>query len=111
MSAEWLRAAAGFEGIRIAGLVDIRREAAEARAKEFGLDPNRVYSRLDEAIRACRAQAVFDVSVPSAHYAVTMTALRHGCHVLGEKPLADTFARARRMVEASRRARKIYAVI
>jgi predicted dehydrogenase len=111
MSAEWLRAVGGFNDIRIAGLVDIRPEAAEARAKEFGLNTDRVYTRLDQAIHDCRADAVFDVSVPSAHYVVTMTALKHRCHVLGEKPLADTLARARRMVEASRRARRIYAVI
>ena len=37
---------------------------------------------------------VFDVTVPEAHTEVACTALRHGCHVLGEKPLADSMNKA-----------------
>ncbi len=40
-----------------------------------------------------------------------MEALEQGCHVLGEKPLADSMDKARKMVEASERAGRIYAVI
>jgi predicted dehydrogenase len=41
---------------------------------------------------------------------VTLTALAHGCHVLGEKPMADSLADAARMVAAAQAAGKIYAV-
>ena len=37
---------------------------------------------------------------------VTLAALERGCHVLGEKPMADTMENARRMVEAARKAGK-----
>jgi predicted dehydrogenase len=54
---------------------------------------------------------VFDCTVPEAHFQVTLEALKHGCHVLGEKPMADTMEHARAMVAAAQAAGKIYAVI
>jgi predicted dehydrogenase len=42
---------------------------------------------------------------------VTLLALEHGCHVLGEKPLADSMESARRMVAAAKEAGKVFAVI
>jgi predicted dehydrogenase len=54
---------------------------------------------------------VFDCTIPEAHVDVTLTALQHGCHVLGEKPLADSMENARRSVAAAQAAGKIYAVI
>jgi predicted dehydrogenase len=42
---------------------------------------------------------------------VTLEALAQGCHVLGEKPLADSLEHARQMIEAAQRAGKVFAVI
>jgi predicted dehydrogenase len=42
---------------------------------------------------------------------VTLEALKHGCHVLGEKPLADSMANAKTMVAAAEEAGRIFAVI
>jgi len=42
---------------------------------------------------------------------VTLTALAHGCHVLSEKPLADSLASAQEMVAAAQQANKLFAVI
>ena len=53
---------------------------------------------------------VFDLTIPAAHHAITLTALRHGCHVLGEKPISNTIEQARDMVAAAARAGRIYAV-
>ncbi|WP_410288704.1 Gfo/Idh/MocA family oxidoreductase [Desulfosarcina sp.] len=38
---------------------------------------------------------------------MTLTALAHGCHVLGEKPLADTMDNARTMIAAAKKAGKV----
>jgi predicted dehydrogenase len=54
---------------------------------------------------------VFDCTVPEAHYHITMEALKYGCHVLGEKPMADTLEKARDMVAAAQASGKMYAVI
>jgi predicted dehydrogenase len=49
--------------------------------------------------------------VPSAHGNVTLTALRNGCHVLGEKPMTDSMEQARAMVAAAQESGKLYAVL
>ncbi len=111
MSRAWLDAAARIGEIDIAGLVDLRRDAAAARAAGYGLAAAHIDDSLESALAATRPDAVFDVTAPPAHKSVTLTALRHGCHVLGEKPMAESMADAREMCAAAREAGKIYAVI
>ena len=107
----WLGTDAVKSGVEMAGLVDINRAAAEAKSAEYGFDGAVIGTDLQAVLRKVRPEVVFDCSVPEAHCAVTLTALKHGCHVLGEKPMADTMARARRMVAAAEKSGKIYAVI
>lgn len=111
MSAAWLKAAKEIEGLEIVGLVDLNEEAARKRAEEFQL-PNAVRGiGLKAVLDQTSPDLVFDCTVPEAHVDVTLEGLRHGCHVLGEKPLADSIENARRAVQAAREAGKIYAVI
>jgi predicted dehydrogenase len=111
MSAAWLKAARETPGLQIVGLVDINEEAARKRAAEFELGDAEVGTDLAALLDRTRPDAVFDCTIPEAHVQVTLEALRHGCHVLGEKPLADSMENARKMVAAAREAGKIYAVI
>jgi len=111
ISGAWLSAPTVKTRVDIVGLVDIRKDAAEAKAREFAIDGAAVGTDLDSILKATRPDAVFDCTVPEAHCGVTLTALKYGCHVLGEKPLADTIANARKMVAAAKRAKRIYAVI
>lgn len=111
MSAAWLNAAKQVEEVEIVGLVDIREEAARKRAEEFGLQKAMIGTDLKAMLEQVAPDAVFDVTVPEAHVHVTLTALEHGCHVLGEKPLADSMENARQAVAAAQEAGKIYAVI
>ena len=80
------------------------------QAEKYGLDPSVVFDSLGAAIRTAGAEAVFDVTVPEAHHAVTLEALSLGCHVLGEKPMSDSLEKAREMVAAAKKAGKTYAV-
>jgi len=111
MSGAWLSVATKERGLEVAGLTDLRREAAEKRAEEFKLSKDVVFDTLDEALEAARPDVVFDVTTPESHHEVTLKALAAGCHVCGEKPLADSMDHAREMVEAARRAGRIYAVM
>ena len=111
ISQAWLRGIAGIEGLHIVGLVDVVKEAAQQRADEFGLSAAVVDTDLDAALLATRPEVVFDCTVPEAHVDVTLTALARGCHVLGEKPLADSMDNARKVVVAAREAGKVFAVI
>ncbi len=111
MSNAWLKAAAQIADLEIVGLVDIREEAALKRKEEHGLSGAITGTDLDAVLAQTQPDMVFDVTVPEAHADVTLTALKRGCHVLGEKPMADSMDNARRMVAAAQQAGKLYAVI
>ncbi len=107
----WLKPLADFADAEIVGLVDLSPESAGKVKTEFGLTTAAVGTDLKAMLKATRPDIVFDCTVPGAHAAVTLTALRHGCHVLGEKPMAESMADARRMVAAAAKAERLYAVI
>ncbi|MEM9883264.1 MAG: Gfo/Idh/MocA family oxidoreductase [Planctomycetota bacterium] len=114
MSKNWVRIALEAEAIELVGLVDLDRGAAVAMAERFELPVEGegavVFGSLAEAVSATGAAAVFDVTVPAAHHAVTTEALSLGCHVLGEKPMSDDLGNAKQMVAAAEAAGRVYAV-
>jgi predicted dehydrogenase len=111
ISQTWFQSISQIEGLQMVGLVDIAREAAQRRAEEFGLSAAVVDTDLEAVLRATAPDIVFNCTVPEAHRKVTLTALAHGCHVLGEKPLADSLENARDMVAAAQQAGRLFAVI
>jgi len=111
ISRTWLRAAGEIDGLHITSLVDIVREAAEQRAEEFGFSDALIETDLARALERLDPDVVFNCTVPSAHREVTLAALAHGCHVLSEKPLADSMESAREMVAAAQAADRLFAVI
>jgi len=111
ISRAWLGAIKDMPDVQVVGLVDIVEENARARAAEYGLQEALVDVDMTRVLERTRPDAVFNCTVPEAHTAVTLEALAHGCHVLGEKPLADSMANARRMVAAAEEAGRILAVI
>jgi predicted dehydrogenase len=111
ISRAWLQAIAAMPDIQMAGFVDLFPQTAQERAAEFGFTEAPTGTDLAAMLAAVQPDCVFDCTVPEAHVGVTLTALAHGCHVLGEKPLADSMPNARRAVAAAEAAGKIYAVI
>ncbi len=111
MSRAWLNAAAEIDDLAIVGLVDIKKENADQRADEYHLTDAVVGADLVDVLKQAQPDVVFDCTVPEAHVDVVITALEHGCHVLGEKPLADSMANARKMVRVAEKTGKLYAVI
>ncbi|HEY3285334.1 MAG TPA: Gfo/Idh/MocA family oxidoreductase, partial [Armatimonadota bacterium] len=111
ISHAWLTAARDIPELDMVGLVDLREEAASGRSQEFGLTSAVVSTDLEAVRDELSPDAVFDCTPPEVHVDITVQALEHGCHVLGEKPLADSMANARRCLEAARRADRIFAVI
>jgi predicted dehydrogenase len=107
----WLAAVKKRDDLEIVGLVDLRREAAEKRAAEHGLATAAIGDNLENLLQTTRPDLVFDCTLPEAHVAVVTAALRQGCHVLGEKPLADTMPRAREVVATAKQTGRIYAVM
>jgi len=102
ISRAWLDAVRQIPDLALVGLVDLNEAAARHRATEYGWNEALVSTDLTTTLKKTCPDIVFDCTVPAAHVQVTLTALAHGCHVLGEKPLADSMDNARRMVAAAR---------
>ncbi|WP_035971078.1 Gfo/Idh/MocA family protein [Bradyrhizobium sp. WSM3983] len=90
--------------IQMMRVVDINTRAAEEAAKRWGW---REWATDPEAItRADDIDVVIIITPNGAHAEAAVDALKHGKHVLCEKPLADTVKAAERMVEAAAEAGK-----
>jgi predicted dehydrogenase len=110
MGQHWLGVLKGNPRTRLAGVVDLRLEAAQKAAAKAELPAQAARTDLAAALRELKPDLVVDVTTPEAHRDVTLAALAAGCHVIGEKPLADTMEHAREMVAAAQAANRIYMV-
>ncbi|NUP98993.1 MAG: Gfo/Idh/MocA family oxidoreductase [Armatimonadetes bacterium] len=84
--------------LRWVAAVDVRPEAAEALADEFGI-PGR-YRTVDELLADPAVDAVVVATSPTAHLEPTVQAFAAGKHVLVEKPVAIGAAEVEAMVAA-----------
>jgi len=110
MGRSWARNLRGCDEVALVAWVDIRPGVALAAAAELEIQGLLTDTALGAAIAATDPDFVVDVTTPEAHYDVTLQVLAAGLPVLGEKPMADSMARAREMVAASERAGKLYMV-
>ena len=111
ISQAWLKPAQTIPGLEIVGLVDLVEASARERAAQFGLEAAEIGSSLARMLEHTQPDLVFNCTIPEAHTDVTLTALAHGCHVLSEKPLADSLAHARQMLDAAQAAGRLFAVM
>lgn len=85
----------------LAAFVDSRGEAAREAARQHGVE--RVYADLNDAL-ADRALDAVVLCLPNhLHAPMAIAAANAGCHVLVEKPLANTVAEADAMIDAAAR--------
>jgi predicted dehydrogenase len=115
MSKGWLRAIketpALAAEIEVKGLVDVNPAAAEKLAEEFGLSGAVIGTDLAGVIAEANADIVFDVVIPTARFNVVSTALKAGCHVLSEKPMATSLADGAALIDLAAETGKIHAII
>lgn len=110
MANTWVQYALSRKDTEIVGLVDIRAENAHSLAEKFGLKCG-IYNNLVRAVSESGANLVFDITVPEAHREIALTAMKMGCDVLGEKPMASSMEEAREMVGTSKELGKNYSVM
>jgi len=84
---------------------------AERRAQEFGLAGAVIARDVHELLTATRPDVLFDVVIPAARHEVVRAALQAGCHVLSEKPLADTLAHAHALVRLAQRVGRLHVIM
>jgi predicted dehydrogenase len=82
ISAAYMRLAPMFRGMEMRACADLDRQAANARAKEFGLRSQSV----EELMASPDIDIVVNLTIPAAHYVVSNAALDAGKHVYSEKP-------------------------
>ncbi len=111
MSRAWLQAAAKIPDLRVVGLADLDAARAEDRAAEFGLTDVVIAHDVRALIDQSHPDLLFDVVVPSARHEVVAAGLAEGCHVLSEKPMAETLEDARDLIARAQSARRIHAVV
>ncbi|MFZ1099681.1 MAG: Gfo/Idh/MocA family oxidoreductase [Steroidobacteraceae bacterium] len=93
------------EGCELVAVVDSREEAREQVAAEL---KTRALADHRELLGAVDAVSV--VTPTPAHFAVARDFLGRGTHVLVEKPITETPAQARELIELAARARRILQV-
>ncbi len=115
MAKGWLNAIRETDSLRhgvdIVGFVDLDAEAAQERAAEFGWTRAATGSDLPAMLQDLRPDVVFDLVVPPARAGVVEMALAHGCHVLSEKPMANSLEEARQLIARARSARRLHGVV
>jgi len=111
MSRAWLEAAGRIDDLEIVGLADLDTDRAQSRAAEFDLPSAIVAATADELLAETKPDLLFDVVVPAARHGVVAAGLRAGCHVLSEKPMAETLDEARDLVARANAAGRVHAVV
>lgn len=99
ISGAYMRNASLFKGVEIVACADLNPATARKRADEFGL---RAMDG-DALIASPDIDLVLNLTIPTAHFDVTMQALSENKHVFTEKPLGVTAAQGRKLVAAARK--------
>lgn len=97
ISVAYLRNAPLFAGVEITACADIVPAAAARRASEYGLRQLEVNALIADP----DVDLVLNLTIPAAHFDISMGALQAGKHVFTEKPLAVTAALGRQLVDAA----------
>lgn len=100
MSHVWIKALLEREDAKIVALVDVNLENAQKVKDRYALHC-RIYPELVPAIQETGANLVIDITIPDSHFEISTTAMRNGCTVFGEKPMAASLEQAEEMIRVS----------
>jgi predicted dehydrogenase len=97
ISHSYLKGAARSQQVRVKAVADLRMEAAQERAAEYGVKALTV----DRLLTDPEIRIVINLTVPLAHAAVSLQVIEAGKHVYSEKPLATSYAEAQALPRAA----------
>jgi predicted dehydrogenase len=107
----WFTALQAASDVSVVGIVDLREDAAAKRKGDYQLEEARVGTDVPAMLREAKPDIVFDCTVPEARESVVLAALRHGCHVLSEKPMATSMAQAAGLIDEAAKAQRLFAIM
>ncbi len=81
----YMRNAALFRNVRLVACADVAPEAAKLRAQEYGIEAQSV----DALLANPEVDLVLNLTVPNAHFDVTMSALVRGQACVHRKAAGD----------------------
>lgn len=95
----WQRLANAREDLELVGVHDVSPDSL-TKAVELGLvSSDRTYGDLEAMLSATTPDLLIACPVIAAHTLTVEAGIRHGCHVLVEKPFTDSLADAIRLVD------------
>lgn len=106
----WVQVGLKSPDVEVVGYVDVNPNHLQEIQNEFGISPSQCYIDFDQALQELKPDAVLIVTPPRFHEPIAVKAMEAGCHVLTEKPLADTWEACLRTVDAVRRTGRIMMV-
>jgi len=102
----WSEVTPRHDDFDLVAIVDIVPAALEAAGAFANLPRDRWFSSLDEAVEKVDADAVLTVTPPLVHVEHAKLAFSRGMHLITEKPIADSLANAKLMVDLAERANR-----
>ena len=110
VSHHWIKYIKTRDDVELVSLVDINQANAENIKSLYELQCP-IYTNLTSALKETRPNLVFDLTYVTTHVDVVTEALRAGCNVFGEKPMALTQNEADLMIKTAKETGKIYSVL
>jgi predicted dehydrogenase len=104
ISARYLQNCASWPILRVLACADLDLERARRCAQEHGIP--RACS-VEELLSDGGIEVVLNLTIPTAHAAITLRALEAGKHVYSEKPLAITPEDGQRILDTARAGRRV----
>ena len=95
ISGIYLQNIPAYRGLTLRACADMRPEVAQAQASRHGIEALSV----DQLLASDDIDLVVNLTVPAAHFGVSLAALSAGKHVFSEKPLAVDFEQGRKLVD------------
>lgn len=96
IASQYLQQLTSYPDVNVHAIGDLRPEAAQARAEEFGVPG---HGPVETVLDDPRIEIVVNLTIPAAHFSVSQNILTAGKHVWSEKPLTTTREDARALLE------------
>ncbi|MDR0495841.1 MAG: Gfo/Idh/MocA family oxidoreductase [Treponema sp.] len=105
-----LPAIAGIKEAEVTAFCDTIPEKAESMCKLHGAEGAKTYSDYKELLKDGSIDVVHVLTPNRSHSPITVEALEAGKHVMCEKPMATSYAEAKKMADAAKKTGKLLTI-